>query len=198
VKPNNDSSAIVIYTNNTDGGATDPLSGVTIRGGLVGGTSSTDPNRSSVLPLLWKAVASTDLQAVSTATVSGTQPIGATSPIFMPSEITASSGGACPAEGPYAASSRVNNGFCDYSTHYFLDKNNTDPNNLWYSNYTDATKKLNAFHYASLVGRLGVNTTEQGAGTGAYQPMYALLGVGAINAVQTQYATTINVEMINF
>jgi len=187
---------------------------VALRGGLVGcaqawnsaATPETcpvanDPSRTSVIPLLWKALSEPDLVAVSTASVS--HPIAATHPLFMPTEIVAQTGGNCPAEGPYVAAPRVNNGFCDFSTHYFLDKNNTDPKHKFYDQYpttganADVTSHNAAFDYASLVGPFGVNTTEQGAGAGLFHPMYAVLGSNFANAIQAHYGTTVYVEVLS-
>lgn len=199
-RPNNAASAVVIYTNNTDGGLTDPLSGATLRGGLVGGAggTATDPNRSSVLPLLWKAVPKASLQSAALAKVDGTVKIANNNPVYMPTQITNATGGTAPAEGPYSACNRTNNGYCDFSTHFFLDKNNTDPANLWYTNPL-VVDKPGAFNYASVVGKCGVNTSEVCNQPGSTdQPAYLLLGVNAASALQTQYATTINLEAVSF
>jgi hypothetical protein len=203
VKPNNTASAILIHTSNASGGATDPLSQVQLRGGLVGGAggTATDPNRASVLPLVWKDAGLGDLQAVSNANVNGTAAIPATSILFMPSYVPSSAGGACVAEGPYGASTRANNGFCDYSTHFFSDPNNTDPKNLWYTGYdpgTQLAQRSGTFNYASLVNAFGDSAQEQGGFGPGNNPMFAVLGVNATNALQTQYSAVITVEALNF
>lgn len=198
-KGNSLSTAILIYTSNTVTGPLDPLGNVSLRGGFVGGSGglANNPARASVIPLTWKALAAADLAKVSTATVSGTQPIPVSHPLYMPSQITALTGGSCPAEGPYPASTRIKDGYCDFSTHYFLDRTNSDPNNRFYDQYPASSAQRNgAFDYASLVGPFGVNTTEQGAGAGQFNPMYAVLGSNLTNAIQTRYSTTIYVEVM--
>jgi len=210
-KPNSIGSAILIYTNNVSVPG-DPLGNASLRGGLVGGNGGpadqTNPARASVIPLIWKAMSAADLAAVSTATLH-TNPIPASSPAFMYTELnqlgsgTLPNNGLCPSEGlntvpPLVAlPKRITSGFCDFSTHYFLDQNNTDPNNLWYTKYASNTAKHNgSFDYASVVGPFGVNTTEQGAGAGQFNPAYLLLGTNLTNAIQTHYGTTINVEVL--
>ena len=49
-----------------------------------------------------------------------------------------------------------------------------------------------------LVNAFGESTTEQGAGIGADNPMFAVLGVDATNALQTQYSAIITVEVLTF
>lgn len=207
---NTDTAAIIIYTKNGVSGEdtgqpdrADPLYTVDMRGGLIGGFGSGDthdPNRVSILPLLWKAVAGNELQRVSTATVTGTYrlPLNPPSPLLMPQEIENLLGGECN-ENPGDISRRPNNGFCDYSTHYMVDFYNRGTDNRFYTAYPvgDGRRRTN-FDYISLVGRFGVNTTEQGHGTGRFRPMYALLGIKASSALPTHYGTIIYVELRSF
>ena len=117
----------------------------------------------------------------------------------MPTEITNPATQTCPIEGPFkTAVSRTNNGFCDFSTHFVTDPNNTDPNNFFYSN-PKVVNKIAAFRYSSLVGAFGVNLTETGlGGLGHTSPMFAVVGMGAMNALPTQYATTVYVELLQY
>lgn len=211
VKGNTLASSILIYTDNAANDNQDPIGNASLRGGLVGcQTTQTlsggkmvcsdphDPARASVIPLLWKAVAEADLAKVSTATVNNVaRAIATNHPLFMYTEVVAQTGGACPVEGANATGpSRINNGFCDFSTHYFVDKNNTDPNNQFYTNYT-GVKRNQVFDYTSLIGAFGVNTTEQGAGAGLFSPAYAVIGSNFTNSIQAHYGTTIYVEVLS-
>lgn len=210
VKGNAADKAILIYTDNQDNGPSDPLYGVALRGGLVGGagcapTDSCYQERAGVLPLLWKAITRQDLEAVSTATVktaaTPANPIPDSSPMYIPTEVLETARPQCPAEGPYPASTRpapYEVGFCDYSTHFFSDANNRyDPKNLFYTLYpAGSAERTNAFRYTSLVGPFGINTTENGlGGGGSDSPMYAVLGLNMLNATLSRYATTIYVEL---
>jgi len=225
-KGNSLSTAILIYSSNSVTGADDPLGNVALRGGLVGCTvgqtvvgtagnqtmscpNANDPARTSVIPLIWKAASTVDLVAVSSASATSTpvHPI-TTAPLYMPTEIVDAAAPGCLADGPYNASTRpvgFELGFCDYSTHYFVDRNSTDPNNMFYDKYpttgpsaTPQTikKHSQSFDYSSLVGPFGVNTTEQGVGAGQFNPMFAVLGTNLANAIQAHYGTTIYVEVL--
>jgi hypothetical protein len=235
-KPNDIGLGILIYTDNEDNGTTDPLFGVTLRGGVVGCGGPTDPGsivnqagkltcsdptnlyRTSVLPLLWKAVPREELAAVSQANaITGANPVSNTpgtvgSSVYMPIELETQTGGPCPNDGPYQnILPRPQNGFCDYSVHYMVDMNNNiimdaALRNLsagsWYEFYNgadDASQKRrrDAYAYTSVVGPFGANQTENGAGPGQFNPAYLLLGLKATNAVRTQYATTIWLEARN-
>ena len=149
----------------------------------------------STLPMLWKAIPLTDIKAVSGVAYTGTTPTtGAGSIIRMSQEITNTTGGNCPADAPYAASTRNSNGFCDYSTHFFMDKNSS----AWYTNLT-GTPQQKAFNYASLVGPSGVNANEDGSGGGDNtSPMFAALGLETANAIPDIYSTTMYVELLNY
>ncbi len=175
-KGNQTNAGIIMYTNNT----------IAKLGGLV------NSDQTSVLPLIWKAADIATLQADSDANVDGSKKL--TNALFMPTEIASQSGGTCVAEGPYAASTRASNGFCDYSVHYMMDKNQAS----FFANVTDPTAKMNAFKYASLIGPNGVNESESGNGSGNYVPMHAVLGVNATSAQAAQYSTTITVEVASF
>lgn len=202
--------AILIYTANQPQGPADPLTNIEYKGGMVGGAGCSPSDvcyagRVSLLLLYWKAMTRFDLEAVSSArprTPSvGAQPIPDTSPMFMPSR-TQDVPYACPSEGPYPASTRPANyliGFCDYATHFFTDKFNSNPNGLFYDQYPPTVAaRRNAFQYSSLVGPYGINTTEGGGGGGGSQsPMYAVLGLNLGDAVQTKYGTTIHVELLS-
>jgi hypothetical protein len=211
----------VIYTNNVDAGCTgtnaDPLCNQQLRGGLVGGFggAATDPNRVSILPLIWKAVTLADVNAARNANISGAVKISTASVMFMPTQITALTGGTCPAdatglvEGPWGVSGatpRPQNGYCDFQTHYFVDKNNNihiasrdSIPNSWYEFYgVGTTARDNAFRYTTAIGPFGANTTEAGLGTlqlDASGRVWILLGVNASNALQTHYGTTIYLEV---
>ncbi len=183
-KGNDTRSAIIIYTSNSNGQA---------------GLQTADA--SSTLPLIWKAVNLADLQNAAGANVNGSIVISTSSALYMPTEIQStgpsslSNNGACTTEGPYLASTRTNNGFCDYSTHYMMDSNNSG----WYGNLT-GTPRTNAFNYAALIGALGVNTTEQGAGTGigsSWNPAYFVIGTNVGSALSASYSTIINVELLS-
>lgn len=203
-KGNQLNQAILIYTDNQVASFTphDPLGDLNFKGGLVGGAGCAQTDacyayRGSLLTLFWKAVVLSDLQAVSDA--SADKPIPATSPMFMPTQVADPSNPACPAEGPYPASQRpalYEIGFCDYSTHFFVDKNNA--NDMFYTAYASGSaSRLNAFRYASLVGPFGINVTENGSGGGGSQsPMYAVLGINLVQALPTKYATTIYVNVL--
>jgi hypothetical protein len=224
-KGNLPNSAILIYTNNKDqyqitgdsADKNDPLYGVALRGGVVGGfgASTASPYRISVLPLIWKNVTLQDLTNAFSANVGGT-PVPSTSTLTMPTEITSPTGGFCPPEGPYnqpAGNNRVpvngagGNGFCDFSTHYVVDMNNNihllpGPDqfpNSWYNQYSvTSSTYTNAFNYSSLIGPYGINTSERGTGgLGGASPAYVLLGVQASPALLTHYGTTIFVEVLS-
>lgn len=218
-KPNDVGSAIVVYTDNKNEGGADPIAPVGLRGGLVGGAGcnlacvqpgnscssaelTTCAGRASVVPLFWKTVPKSELIAASNA-------IGANSPLFMPTEIESASKAnpvTCTPEGPYSfALKRESAGFCDASVHYFMDKNNLDPNNLWYTD-PSVIDANGAFNYASFVGPFGVNASEAGLGGGfgesvvtpapPGQVAYAALGAKLTNAIRTTYRTIIYVEQI--
>ncbi len=194
-------SAILIYTTNTVNSPNDPLGAVSLRGGLVGGYGSADPedpNRGSVLPLVWKALDVNVLRGASNANVNGSVKISTSSALYMPTEVENLAGGPCPAEGPYAASARGNVGFCDYSTHFFIDQNNNDPANLWYTGYANGAQRRGAFNYSSVVGAFGVNTKEDGSGNGNFNPAYLVLGIDSTGALQTTYGTTIYLDVLNY
>lgn len=197
----NTSWGILIYTSNAPLSPTDPLNGVSLPGGLVGGAGGppNDPNRSSVLPLLWKWVPATNLTDSSGANINGSVKINNT--MFMPTEITEPNGGVCPAGELYPVATRLNNGFCDFSTHYMMDVNTTDPNNLWFANPAVINRK-GAFDYATIFGYLGPAQRETGIPfSGTFftaNPAYYLIGVKATQALPTQYATTIYIELFNF
>jgi len=198
VKGNQLNQAILIYTNNVPPAGGDCLG---TRGGLIGPIPGT-PCR-SLLPLLWKAVSVNDLLAASDATVAvggvSSKPISSTSPLFMASSIIDSANPNCPAEGPYPASVRPDAfrfGFCDYATHFVSDMNNANPETLFYTQLSGSAR-TDAFRYSSLVGPFGINTTESGiGGGGGASPMYAVLGLEFLNAVSTQYSTTLFVEVL--
>ncbi len=201
--------AILIYTNNTDNGSTDPLYNVSLRGGLIGqsgGTISyTDGARASVLPLIWKVVASSDLYNAQTADVTSAATVISSGPVVIPEEITSLTGGSCDTLGSYAAATRTNNGFCDFSTHYVTDMNNNIHNpsgagkvsNSWYSQYAaGSTNYLGAYNYASVVNAFGASTTESGIGSGTMNPAFILLGANISNALRVQYQTTIYLDSL--
>jgi hypothetical protein len=202
--------AILIYTNNASHDASDPLNADSLRGGLVGGAGSgnpDDPSRASVLPLIWKFVSDTDLNNAALAKVNGSPPIPNSSAAYMPTEITNQTGGSCLAEGPYGASVRTNNGFCDYSTHYMLDLNNTDANNLFFTGYPSGSVGRAHFDYTALVNSNGVSSSEGGGAISTppnppvpsfTTPAFFLLGVNASQAVQTSYSATIVIEVRNY
>lgn len=216
---NTPNDALLIYTFNDNKGDVDPIGPVVLRGGLVGGAgcnvnclsqtgagscSDTErrqcAGRSSILPLIWKALSEDDIKKVSNVSMSGTA-VPNDSPMWLPTEIEAASPsapGVCPAEGPYnqpAGAQRINNGFCDFSTHYMMDQTNLDPDNLWYAN--PAVKdRIGAFNYASVVGPYGVNITERGLGNGRFSPVYIVLGVRSKNAIRSQYQTVIYLEAL--
>src|SRR5437667_7015778 len=89
--PTSTASGILIYTDNKDNGSGDPLHSVSLRGGVVGGFGSVDPNdnqRESVIPLIWKWEDISTLRAASGAKTNGTVKIPAGNQLFMPTEIT--------------------------------------------------------------------------------------------------------------
>src|SRR5262249_54346390 len=151
-----------------------------------------------------------DWRAASGANVDGSAkiPLGTTqNSLTMPVEITAPAGGPCPAEPlitPYPATTRLNNGFCDYETHYMLDINNTDPENLFYTHYLMSDpRRSDKFNYSSLVTSVGINltdnpTTPGGGGTLPISGAYFMLGVKATDAVSTSYAGIIVVDYASF
>lgn len=226
--------AVLIYTDNEDAGncntaTADPLCGVTLRGGLIGGfggpADNTNPYRVSELPLLWKAVASADLISAQGANPASSQLVVSTSPLYMASELITAPAN-CPtgtAEGPYQSGAlRPTAGFCDFSTHYFIDKsNNVHANtatsiqlNSWYTAYPiggAGSNYDNAFNYATLVGPFGANSTENGKGVLPLEPLasnqsstianaqraYFLLGMSARSALLTHYGTTINIDLLS-
>jgi hypothetical protein len=205
-KGNQLNQAILIFTDNqVVPSSNDNLGTRPFKGGLIGGAGClpSDPcwaNRGSILPLIWKAVTLDVLLGASNA--SSALPIATTSPLFMPTQILDPNDNPnCPAEGPYPASQRPSQfavGFCDYSTHFFIDKNNTDPDHLFYDQYPSGDiRRQDAFRYSSLVGPFGINTQESGiGGGGSNSPMYAVLGVNVNEATQTKSATTIFVEVL--
>jgi hypothetical protein len=223
-KGNLPNDAIVIYTDNQDTGTDDPLYQVQLRGGVVGcsaGFSASplqcndtkDPYRVSVLPLIWKAVRFSDLQAAQSVSLDpfALVPIPNDSPLWMPSQIVNKSQPDCPAEGPYAASTRpppYELGFCDYSIHFVLDINNNkhlpdDPNqydNSWYETYSAGSEKsAGAFIYASVVGPYGINSSEGGTGgLGTTYPAYLLLGAEMGRALLTHYGTTLYLDVRSY
>jgi hypothetical protein len=204
----------------------DPLKSVALRGGLVGcvnGAAITaaaapnastnanptcqndtadpsDPGRQVVLPLIWKAVSVSALMAASTATVDGVHPLPFNTPLDMYTELT---NGTCPVEFLNAGTGvRTSDGFCDFSTHFVVDLFNLDPANLFYSGYatTDNNRRLK-FNYQSVVGRFGINATDNpnsGGGGGAIGPAYLLLGISAANAMPAHFGTTLYVESVTY
>lgn len=221
---NQPNDAIVIYTDNQDTGTDDPLYQVQLRGGAVGCSAvfsgnplqcsdTKDPYRVSVLPLIWKAVPFSDLRSAQSANLDpgSLVKIADTSPLWMPTQIVNKSQPACPAEGPYAASTRPHPyelGFCDYSTHFVIDLNNNihltdDPDqydNSWYTTYSaGSAKSAGAFSYASVVGPYGINSSEGGTGgLGTASPAYLLLGVEMGRALLTHYGTTLYLDVRSY
>lgn len=165
------SSAVLMYTANP---------------GEQNGLVSTDGN--STLPLWWKALDAATLAANSQANVNGSVKI--TNALFMPTVIRANAGGACPAEGPYAASNRTNDGACDYSFKRVVNQNSS----RFYTNLAGQERE-DAFNYASVLNTYGVATTEQGQGVGDFSPIYTPLAVDFLRAQRTTYSTTIKVEV---
>lgn len=82
-----------------------------------GGLAATD-NSGDELPLAFKIFSDTQLSQVSNANINGTVKISTSSAMFMATRVPTPDGGACPAEGPYSASTRnppFGFGWCDYA-----------------------------------------------------------------------------------